>query len=79
MSEEQRRTSKKDDRMRAILVVYTTLQSFVLILFFGVAPFMNFKMRSEESLGIVELVLPLFTGYIGLMVGYYYGAKEHQQ
>jgi len=65
--------------MRAVLVVYTTVQSLALILFFGTAPFMSFKIKSEESLGVVELVLPLFTGYIGLIVGYYYGTKETRE
>jgi hypothetical protein len=68
--------SKRDDVMRIILAGYTTIQALALILFFGVAPFMrNPAIKPEESTGIVELLLPLFTGYIGTIVGFYFGLK----
>jgi hypothetical protein len=68
-------SAKKDDFIRGFLVVYTTSQALLLILFFGTIPFLRFHIGPDESLGIVELVLPMLTGYIGLMLGYYYGTK----
>jgi hypothetical protein len=71
-----RRWRTKDDLIRGVLVVYTTLFSLGLILFFGAAPYLSLQINPNESLGVVELVLPLLTGYIGLMLGYYYGTQE---
>jgi hypothetical protein len=69
--------SKRDNMMRIVLTGYTTIQALGLILFFGVAPFVhNSTIKPEESTGIVELLLPLFTGYIGTIVGFYFGLKE---
>lgn len=65
-----------DNFVRSVLVVYTTSFALALILFFGAAPYMNLTITSDESMGIVELVLPLLTGYIGLMLGFYYGTQE---
>jgi len=70
------KAGKKDDFVRAVLVIYCTLLSFGIILFFGTAPYLSLKITSDEAMGIVELVLPLFTGYIGLMLGYYYATQE---
>ena len=67
----------RDEVLRRILVVYTTAFSLFLIVFFGVAPYVNLPLRPEESIGVVQLVLPLFTGYIGLILGYYFGTKEN--
>jgi hypothetical protein len=67
---------RRDDTMRALLTVYTTMQALLLILFFGVAPFAHFKISSDESMGVVELILPIFTGYIGMMLGFYFGSKD---
>jgi len=67
---------KRDDRIRGLLTVYTTVQAFLLILFFGVAPFTLFKISSDESMGVIELLLPIFTGYIGMMLGFYFGSKD---
>jgi hypothetical protein len=66
----------KEDWLRGFLVVYTTLQALILILFFGTAPFLRLHIGSDEALGIVELVLPLLTGYVGLMLGFYFGTKD---
>lgn len=71
-----KRRDAKDDLIRGVLVVYTTLFSLGLILFFGAAPYLGLQINPNESLGVVELVLPLLTGYIGLMLGYYYGTQE---
>lgn len=71
--------STRDEWVRVILVVYTTLFSLALILFFGAAPYLNLEINSDESLGVVELVLPLLTGYLGLMLGYYYGTQESKE
>jgi hypothetical protein len=68
----------EDDRIRAFLTVYTTIQALLLIVFFGSAPFLNFKITSDESMGVVELILPLLTGYIGLMLGFYFGSREEK-
>jgi hypothetical protein len=65
----------KDDLMRAIVTIYTTGQALFLILFFGAAPFLGLKMKPEESINVVELLLPIMTGYIGMMLGYYFGSK----
>ena len=62
--------------IRGFLTIYTTLQALALILFFGMAPYFKMPIKSDESLGIVELVLPLFSGYVGLIVGFYFGTKE---
>jgi hypothetical protein len=66
----------RDDKVRSLLTVYTTVQALLLILFFGVAPFARFKISSDESMGVVELILPIFTGYIGMMLGFYFGTKD---
>jgi hypothetical protein len=76
MNNQNDSAGKRDDRTRAILTVYTTVQALVLILFFGVAPFSHFKISSDESMGVVELILPIFTGYIGMMLGFYFGTKD---
>jgi hypothetical protein len=76
MNNQKPREHERDDRTRAILTVYTTVQALLLILFFGVAPFANFKISSNESMGIVELILPILTGYIGMMLGFYFGIKD---
>jgi hypothetical protein len=68
----------KDETMRSILTVYTTSQALLLILFFGIAPYTLHKMRPDESMGVVELVLPLLTGYIGTILGYYFGSKAER-
>jgi hypothetical protein len=33
-------------------------------------------MDPEKGRGIVELVLPVFSGYVGLIVGFYFGTKD---
>ena len=66
----------RDDKVRSLLTVYTTVQALLLILFFGVAPFARFKISSDDSMGVVELILPIFTGYIGMMLGFYFGTKD---
>ena len=71
--------STREEWVRAVLVVYTTLFSLGLILFFGMAPYLSIEINPDESLGVVELVLPLLTGYIGLMLGYYYGTQGSKQ
>ena len=70
------KSPQQDDRIRAVLTIYTTVQALVLILFFGVAPFARFKISPNESMGVVELILPIFTGYIGMMLGFYFGTKD---
>jgi hypothetical protein len=71
--------TKRDDKVRSLLVMYTTIQAFALIVFFGIAPFVHFHIASDEALGVIEVVLPILTGYIGLMLGFYYGGKEGQR
>lgn len=61
--------------MRSLLTVYTTSQALLLILFFGIAPFSAPKMKPDEAMGVVELVLPVLTGYLGTILGYYFGSK----
>jgi hypothetical protein len=48
----------------------------LLILFFGVGPYVFRGLLPTEGLDIVKVLLPLFMGYIGLIVGYYFGNKE---
>ena len=76
MNDQSGPSKDRDDRTRAILTVYTTVQALLLILFFGVAPFSHFKISSNESMGVVELILPILTGYIGMMLGFYFGTKD---
>jgi len=66
----------EDERIRAFLTVYTTIQALLLIVFFGSAPYLKLKISPDESMGVVELLLPLLTGYIGLMLGFYFGTQE---
>jgi hypothetical protein len=61
--------------MRTVLTMYVTIQAFVLVMFFGVAPFVGLKILPPEAMSIVQLVLPLFTGYIGLILGHYFGSR----
>jgi hypothetical protein len=65
-----------DQRIRAFLTIYTTMQALLLIVFFGSAPFIRLKVTPDESMGVVELILPLLTGYVGLMLGFYFGSQE---
>jgi len=67
---------RRDDKFRAFLTVYTTTQALLLILFFGVAPYHFSKIAPDESMGVVELILPILTGYIGMMLGFYFGSKD---
>jgi hypothetical protein len=75
MNEEETRR-KRDDKIRALLTVYTTTQALLLVLFFGIAPWAHFRISSDESMGVVELILPILTGYIGMMLGFYFGRKD---
>jgi hypothetical protein len=68
--------SDRSNQIRAVLTIYTTVQALLLILFFGVAPFAHLKISSDESMGIVELILPVLTGYVGMMLGFYFGKKD---
>ena len=61
--------------LRAILVIFATIPPLALILFFGAAPYIGLRIGQDEALGMVELVLPLFTGYLGAIVGFYFGKK----
>jgi hypothetical protein len=72
----QKKRFRSDDVMRVVLTIYTTVFAFLLILFFGIAPFIGFRIAATEALGIIEVLLPVFTGYIGLIAGYYFGNKE---
>lgn len=67
---------EKYKTIRAFLAIYATGQALALILFFGMAPYFKMHIKSDEALGIVELLLPLFSGYVGLIVGFYFGTKE---
>jgi hypothetical protein len=67
---------QKEESVRSVLTIYTTLQGLLLIFFFGAAPFIGMKISQEQSIGVVELLLPVFTGYIGMMLGFYFGTKE---
>jgi len=64
--------------MRQFLTIYITLQSLGLILFFGIAPFLEFKITPEEASGVVQILLPIFTGYIGTIVGWYFAEERDQ-
>jgi hypothetical protein len=76
MNDAPRTEIQKEDSVRSILTVYTTIQGLLLIFFFGAAPSMGLKMNQEQAVGVVELILPVFTGYIGMMLGFYFGTKE---
>ena len=78
MNKDNSRQSKRDNFIRSVVTVYTTVQALLLILFFGSAPFVHLKIRPDQSMGVVELVLPLLTGYVGLMLGFYFGTKDEQ-
>lgn len=78
MNEESKTEVQKEDSVRSILTVYTTIQGLLLIFFFGAAPSIGLKMSQEQSVGVVELILPVFTGYIGMMLGFYFGTKEQK-
>ena len=74
-----RRNSKSDQLIKVVLVLYTTLTAFLLIVFFATAPFVGLKITPSEGIGVVEVVLPLFTGYLGLILGHYFGTKEGEE
>lgn len=76
MTKPSRSTVKKDEWVRTLLTVYTTAQALLLILFFGTAPFVRLRIKQDEALGVVELVLPLLTGYVGMILGYYFGHRD---
>ena len=66
---------QQDENMRVVLTVYVTVQGLLLIFFFGTAPFVGFHIGPEQAVGVVELILPVFTGYVGMILGYYFGSK----
>jgi len=77
MMPKKRFTKRREmDLMRAILVGYVTIQSFLLLIFFVVAPYLIGGLRSSESWSIIQILLPLFTGYLGQIVGFYFGMQE---
>lgn len=76
MNNESPEEIRKEESVRSILTVYTTIQALVLICFFGAAPFIGLKVNQEQAIGVVELILPVLTGYIGMMLGFYFGAKD---
>lgn len=80
MNNESQDEIRKEDSIRAVLTVYTTVQGLLLICFFGAAPFVRLGFKSgfdqPEAIGVVELILPVFTGYVGMMLGFYFGTKE---
>jgi hypothetical protein len=67
---------QQEESVRSVLTIYTTIQGLLLIFFFGAAPFLGLKISQEQSVGVVELLLPVFTGYIGMMLGFYFGTKD---
>jgi len=73
-----KRETREDNKIRVFVTIYTTVQALFLVLFFGAAPFINLKISSEEAMGTVELILPLLTGSVGLILGYYFGTQEHK-
>jgi hypothetical protein len=70
----------RSNKVRAFLTIYTTLQVLALILVFGMGPHLpagfRVAMDSKQALEIVELLLPVFSGYVGLIVGFYFGTKD---
>ena len=78
MNDHRMDQKNKDETMRSVLTVYTTSLALILILFFGVAPFVRLKIKPDESMGVVELVLPILTGYIGTILGYYFGSRAEK-
>jgi hypothetical protein len=76
-------TDSQDDSIRSVMTIYVTVQGLLLILFFGAAPFIFFhaptnrlRISQDQAVGIVELILPIFTGYIGMILGFYFGTRE---
>jgi hypothetical protein len=63
--------------MRAVIVAYIIVQSFGIILFFGTAPFLHSpSLKPDESKQIVDLLLPVFSGQLGCILGFYFGSKK---
>jgi hypothetical protein len=69
---------RREESVRSLLTVYATIQGLLLICFFGAAPFIGLKVSQEQSIGVVELILPVFAGYVGMMLGFYFGTKENK-
>jgi hypothetical protein len=61
--------------MRLVLALYVTLFPLLLILSFGFAADRGL-IDKDNSHEVVEMLLPVFSGYLGLIVGYYFGKKE---
>jgi hypothetical protein len=74
-----RRRGFSPDSIRIFLAVYTTVQGLLLILFFGLLPHFTTKINSDDALNIVELILPLLSGQVGLLVGFYFGTEKAVQ
>ena len=64
------------DAMRSFLTVYMTVQALLLILFFGCSPYFHLRIFPNEAMDIVQLVMPIFTGYLGLILGFYFGSEK---
>lgn len=60
--------------MRALLTVYVTTQAFLLLMFFALAPVWIGTITQAESFEMVRMIMPLFAGYIGQIVGFYFAA-----
>jgi hypothetical protein len=67
-----------DNSMRTFLTVYTTLQALFFVIFFGCAPFLHLRLRQNEAMDIVQLLMPILTGYLGLMLGFYFGSEKRK-
>jgi hypothetical protein len=70
--------TENDSSMRVFLTVYTTAQALFLIVFFGCAPFLHLRLLQNEAMDIVQLVMPIFTGYLGLILGFYFGSEKRK-
>ena len=63
--------------MRTAVAAYIIVQAFGAILFFGTAPFLHSpSLKPDESRQIVDLLLRIFSGQLGCILGYYFGSKR---
>lgn len=80
MTGAKRRTSRQEiDLMRPVLVGYVTGQSFLLLVFFVISPYLIGGLRVAEAWSIIQILLPLFTGYLGQIVGFYFGMQKERE
>jgi hypothetical protein len=64
------------EKARAWLIVSSLLITGVTVLFLFVAPVLGYPLRQEQALRIVQIVMPVFVGYLGSAAHFVFRERE---